>query len=104
MNIIDAIGILPHYDEIMDRQRETKEMESEKRNELITQKWKEYFEDSGTFIEFIQNIEINEETSNLLESIHESMQKDDDVTVGSGMYILFSDYCEELAIEGVDNE
>jgi len=79
-------------------------MERERRSELIAQKKKEYFEDVGTFFEFIQNIEISNKDSFIFEDMHKKMQRGWGKRVGLHLYDLFNEYCERLAAKEIDDE
>ena len=102
MNIKEAAGILPDYDEIMDRQRDAEEMKAEEREQNISDCQKAYFEDVGTFFEFIQNIEIAVDEEPFYEGFHKDVLNDNCVNVNDRFTDLYMSYCREKAVKDVD--
>jgi len=97
MNAKDAADIM--YGE--ERRMEVADVKSAKRNERIGQLTKEYFNDVGTFFEFIQSIEISEDDSQKYEYLHLSL-KNDTLCAGAQLSRLFNNFCEEKATEEMD--
>ena len=99
INRLEAFDIM-HGEE---RRMEIVDVKAVQRNEKIDQLAMEYFEDAGTFFEFIQKIEIGEDDSQKYEYLHASLRHDT-LCAGAQLSRLFNTYCKEKAIEGVDNE
>ena len=76
--------------------------EGEERDELIAKKKDEKLKDMGTFLEWFQDIEIDDKNYALAEDIHEGIINDDGVISGTCLHIIYEDHCEELATKEVD--
>lgn len=98
MNINEAADIM--YGE--ERKMEIADVKAATRDEKIGQLTKEYFEDVGTFFEWIQLIEIDEK--DYYSPIHKCMTGKFMYDVGSKLTNEFCKFCEGKAIEEIDNE
>jgi len=99
MNAKDAADIM--YGE--ERRMEVADVKSAKRNERIGQLTKEYFNDVGTFFEWIQNIEIGADSS-AFEKIHSGLSCGLICEAGFHIALLLKEYCEEKAEKDYDSQ
>lgn len=99
MNIHDAYNITNPLgiDEIMERQRDAQDQKDAQMDERINEKTKEYFEDTGTFFEFIQCIEIDNDDLLFFGGLHKDLLSGDALNVTDRLTDLFMSYCQSKA-------
>ena len=101
MNPKDLIGILPQYDDIMEHQRDEQAVKAEIRQREVDSIAKEYFNDPGTFFEFIQNIEIGVNDETFFDMWHRAVKSRLHDASGFTLEIAFEEYCQDKAEEEV---
>lgn len=96
INIQDAADLL--YPSDM-RKLDMIDTQGEERDKRIAKQTREYFEDPGTFFEFIQNIEIDINDIGLYGDMHVCLIRSLPDTALSILNELFEKYCEDKAIK-----